>query len=754
MSIAEGTFHKLSDIAHGCLHSIAAFFQKISPSRDQKAQHDAQISKFQHYYLEFRKMLTANNDFLENIADLEDKLLEKQYIDLAQIKRKVLKAVVDIYIMINSINIISSNRYSGLNTVFNRIKESLGAMIDAPKDDRQKGLVLKMSAVTEMQTETVGGKMANLAAIRNKLQLPTSDGFVVTNEGCEIILTESKVRPLIQAGILEDITDTDNIKSISDSLQEWIFKIKFPTALEQAILTAYDHLVERLGSEPRLAVRSSALREDSSLSFAGQFTTELNVPRDGLIKAYLKVIASLFSPEAIQYRLMHGIGSDFTSMAVGFIEMIDSAASGVMFSNDPNNPDPGQVLIHAVHGLGVTLVDGRTMPEKLVVSRGQPHRVLARTPAVQFVMQHCMPDAGFIESELDEIQRSRQILTDEEAVRLAEWALKLDEHFGGPQDIEWTVDQNRRFCLLQSRPLRMTDESALTSANFENMPVLLTGGETAFRGIGTGAAVHMSEDDDLDMFPEGGVLVAQRSSPKFVRIMHKARAIVTDTGSTTGHMASLSREFRIPTLLSTKNATQTIPNGAPITVDAAGRNVYSGILHEAAQQQSQQQDAKKKKGESFKQSTQVETILKKIEELITPLHLTNPEAPDFNTEGCRTLHDISRFVHEMAYKEMFSLGLSLDDYRSSSYHLGGILHTDLYIIDLGEGIEPPAKGRKIRIDNVLSIPLKAFLSGLLHPDLLSCYKPIDAGGFLTLMARHTFTNPETEDTFGYPSYAL
>jgi len=72
------------------------------------------------------------------------------------------------------------------------------------------------------------------------------------------------------------------------------------------------------------------------------------------------------------------------------------------------------------------------------------------------------------------------------------------------------------------------------------------------------------------------VLVSRRPSPKFVRLMDRVRAIVTDFGSTTGHMASLARELRIPALLNTKTATRAIPPGALITVDAASGFVYEG----------------------------------------------------------------------------------------------------------------------------------------------------------------------------------
>ena len=80
----------------------------------------------------------------------------------------------------------------------------------------------------------------------------------------------------------------------------------------------------------------------------------------------------------------------------------------------------------------------------------------------------------------------------------------------------------------------------------------------AFPGVGSGPAFHVRSDEDLVNFPPGAVLIAKHSSPQFVIVMQKAQAIVTDAGSVTGHMASLAREFGVPTLLGVKTATAVI----------------------------------------------------------------------------------------------------------------------------------------------------------------------------------------------------
>jgi len=171
-------------------------------------------------------------------------------------------------------------------------------------------------------------------------------------------------------------------------------------ALRDAIESAYDRLVAREGVQPHpplLAVRSSAVGEDSHLSFAGQFTTVLNVARQGLGDAYVQVASSLYSPEAVHYRMFHKIPGESAQMAVGFVSMVDAVSSGVVFTRDPGHPDSGHILIQAVHGLGVTLVDGRAVAEQILLTRGREPSLISRTIAHQSSQVVMSPDAGLRE---------------------------------------------------------------------------------------------------------------------------------------------------------------------------------------------------------------------------------------------------------------------------------------------------------------------------------------------------------------------
>ena len=180
--------------------------------------------------------------------------------------------------------------------------------------------------------------------------MQTPDGFVITTQACERFLEEAGLRSWIQSE-QADLHDLVDIRRTSASLREAILTQRFPILSRPPSLQA-TCVTARLGFPVRVAVRSSALGEDGELSFAGQFLTLLNVSGDHLVEAYLRIIASLYSAEAISYRRLHHIPGESAEMAVGIIAMVEARCSGIVFSRDPANREPGQTIIQAVRGLG------------------------------------------------------------------------------------------------------------------------------------------------------------------------------------------------------------------------------------------------------------------------------------------------------------------------------------------------------------------------------------------------------------------
>ena len=737
---------------HRLWRGLLLFLEIIGLRQEQNVSQAEQLAKLRLYHTEFRKLISANHSFLETLGDLEELRSSYHYLDRSSVKRKAARALSDAHAMVESINVISGNRYPSLRPAFERIADTLTESMEDQPEQHASELVLELSAISGMKVDVVGGKIAHLAEIANTLGLPTPDGLVVTTEGFRVLLEEGGIRSWIQNKHLEIVTE-DDLEPVSCELQERILGLQIPPAMEQAILDAYDRMAERAGERIPVAVRSSAVGEDSEFSFAGQFLTVLNVPREELCTAYLQVIASLFSQEAMNYRFLHQIPGESAEMAVGFIAMVDAAASGVVFSRDPSRPDSDKILIQAVKGLGVTLVDGRTSPEIILVSRDLKLPTIIRTLSSQESRMVLATGSGMKEEKLEPGEAGQPCLTDDEARELASWAILLENHFAGPQDIEWALDVDGRIFLVQSRPLRLAVSSIRNAQPLPGITLLLEDGETGCPGVGSGPAILVREDSEIDSFPEGGVLVARRSSPRFVRLMSKTKAIVTDVGSTTGHMASLAREFRVPTLLNTKIATSTLQPGTVVTVDATNSFVYAGEIPELLER-TDGADVPEDSGD-WRGNSPAFLLLKKVISLISPLNLTEPHSVTFSPEYCVTLHDLARFIHEKSYREMFMMGDNVGDLRGAAYKLDVFLPIDVYMVDLGGGIEGTPKNRNLKRSQITSVPMSALLRGMLHEKIPRFGpRPMDLSGLLSVMLRHGTTGHEADGTFGNPCYAI
>lgn len=233
--------------------------------------------------------------------------------------------------------------------------------------------------------------------------------------------------------------------------------------------------------------------------------------------------------------------------------------------------------------------------------------------------------------------------------------------------------------------------------------VLIDSGVIACKGVGTGIAYLVNKVEDLNNFPDGAILIARHISPKFVTVMNKATAIVTDVGSATGYMASLARDFHVPTILNTKIVTKLITSGMEITVDAINGNVYEGRVDEVIELG--------QKRENLFKNTHVFRILEEVLKKIVPLNLIYLRVDSFRPELCKTFHDITHFVNEVSLDEMFKISNRPDVKEGAAVRLVLKIPLKIYMIDLNGGIETAAK--RITINNICSIPMNAFLKGMM-----------------------------------------
>jgi len=711
--------------------------------------------EFRRKYKHFQELLESNAELLKIVTDMEVKLRGEQVYGMSYIRAQATRAVFHTLRMAGSFDNLSGAPNARLREKVEEIQNKIKEDLESRKEFHGARHVLPYMAITRDMVDAVGGKSANLGEILNRVGLPVPRGFAITTSAFQDffahagIWTEIK---RIKLTIMPEVPET--LEEASEEIQRLVITAPMPPELEREILDAHARLAQECGREPdslSVALRSSAIGEDSELSFAGQYLSMLNVSRDKILVTYRYVLASLYTSRAISYRLLKGIVDEDMGMSVACLEMIDSVASGVMYTRHPYNAHDDRVLLNAVWGLGPYAVDGVVTPDSQSLARGtlEPQDVRVVEKPVQLV---CGAGGSLVETPVPEERRAVPCLTREQAQTLGRYALALEEHYGTAQDIEWALTPRGRLLILQSRPLGLVAGQSVVPAGMpriEGREVLASGGEVAQPGIGSGPAHVVLSDDDLADFPEGGVLVAAHSSPKFMVLMQKAQAIITDFGSITGHMASLSREFGVPTILGLKTATRDIKNGMAVTVDAYSGRVFAGEVEELL--------AFKAPKAAHMQGTPVHEVLSRVAAHIIPLHLIDPKADNFRVRGCSTIHDVMRLLHERCYAEMFKLSDMASGKDGVAQRLKAKTGLDLHVIDLGGGVRAGTNRRgELHPEDVESRPFKSLLDGLtLDQEQLTTPRPVQVKGLLSVMGQQMISNPSAGgQRFGDRSYAI
>ncbi len=713
-----------------------------------------QDSIFHRKYASFKRLLLANNHALEIIADLENTIYQDRPFTYMYAVSQTESLVVEVNSIVTALNELSGNNYPDLQACAQRITEGVFSELLRKRHFEDTSLVLPIERLSLDSVSEVGGKAANLGEVYNRAHLPVPLGFAITAYGYQLFLDYNDLPDLIETKLKGlDINHTETLMTVSQKIQARILDASLPADLESSIVQAALELRQKVKHDFKLAVRSSATSEDSDASFAGQHATMLNVSVANIIDAYKRVLASTFSPRAIFYRRHRGYRDQDVNMSVACIMMIDAKVSGVMYTLDPNDSRHAVIMISSVWGLAADAVDGAAMADFFLVDKKT--RALQVSEAACKQRRLILDEAEGVaeESVPDELQRVPS-LDMREIQLLTASGLKLEEHYGHALDIEWAIDRDNRLYILQARPLKRSTRIGLGPAAAEmsadrasiTQPILLQGGQTACDGAAAGYAYVIESDHTLHQMPEEVVVVARQTSPRYVPLMGRIRAFITDVGSVTGHMASVAREFRIPTLVGTVHGTASIPHGELITVDATNRLVYRGRVDALL---SEKRSLNPMKG------SPTYNLMKLVLRRIAPLNLTDPQKDDFNPAGCRTLHDIIRFAHEMSMREMFRISDSGTPDECIAVPLRAYLPMKIVVVDLGNGLRQGRTDTHAELDDVNSIPFQAFLKGMKHPGVdWSRDVGISWGGFASIVAQTAIRDPMTEGRMGAPSYAV
>ncbi|EZQ06836.1 phosphoenolpyruvate synthase [Candidatus Acidianus copahuensis] len=434
-------------------------------------------------------------------------------------------------------------------------------------------------------TNLAGGKGANLGELVS-FGIRVPPGFVITSKAYSFFLSYNNLHDRINDILNEDIPSSD----ASNKIKELIISSPIPKSLEETILSSYDDLASKIGKQILVAVRSSATAEDlENASFAGQQDTYLNVNRSELIQKVKMVWASLFNERAIEYRKSKGIDSTKVEIAVVVQKMVNSRSAGVMFTLHPGNGDRNFIVIESSWGLGESVVGGLVTPDEIVIEKSSLKIVEKKLSHKNLKFIYDSSAKSNKEIDISNSPEADQFsISDEEAIELAKFALKIEEHYGIPMDIEWAIDSDLKFpddvFIVQARAETYWSSKKKVPQRSEGIEVaerkVLVKGLAASPGIASGVAKIILSSKESGRFKRGDILVTKMTDPDWVPLMKIASAIVTDEGGITSHAAIVSRELGIPAIVGTNEATKVIKDGEEITVDATRGIVYQGKIVE------------------------------------------------------------------------------------------------------------------------------------------------------------------------------
>ncbi len=652
-----------------------------------------------------RALTAANNAALDIFADLQRMATGEFLFDASYVRDASSRALAFGREVVEALGVLTDGRQRPLAAALERIAADVSAVLARRVEVPPGPFVLALDQARTAVAELTGAKIRRLSEIRAARGIPVPDGFVVTTAACQRLLAHESLRAAIQEAIEQPgPIDRLALSQASARITARILDTDWPLEIGDAILTAYDELMARAGVRRGLvSVRSSAIGEDDESTFAGQYLSLLNVPRERLLQACKQVLASQFGTRAVIYYKARGLDHALLPMALGVMVMVDARASGVLYTRSPDG-DQAVMIASGTWGLGPSTAEGRVTPDVFRIARARGDVAESRI-AVKEKMLLAHKDGDLVEVPVPAWMRRQPCLTREQVRELAACGRRLEHHYGGPQDVEWALDGDDTIVVLQSRPLLVRPRTpvAVVAAR-KDVPVLLDGGVVASRGIAAGPVAIVRESAPGDV-PRGSVIVAHSAAPALATVIGRAAAIVTEVGSIASHLATVAREFGVPAIVDVPHALDVLREGALVTVDAEMGNVYAGRVQTLLDLASGRDES-----EALAHMPVVRR-LRAVNRLLTPLNLTDPRSPRFRPTGCRTLHDILRYAHEIGVQEMFLAGSEAGAIRPSAT-LVSALPLRIRVIDLGGGLEIPEGATVVTPSHLRSRPFLAFWDGL------------------------------------------
>lgn len=692
-------------------------------------------------YAAFRKLLSLNNDCLELLAGVQEDL---QFAPSTGnlLGNRIGVAFEETQAIVSALERLTGDRFPILAAAIDTQKKQVESYVAARDELAAPPLARWMREIDRSAEAEVGGKAAALGEIRNKLLLPVPDGFVITAEAYRQFCGIPMWKEIRDTTRSLDLNDLRALEDVAAALTARVQRIPLPRAVEVALLERA-RLLQSDGAG--LVIRSSAVGEGGDKTFAGQFLSILNVPLQDTVSAYREVVASRFGTKALFYRLSAGFPEVETPMAVLCLQIVRAKAAGIMYTRDPRNSKSDRLWVTATRGLGLDIASGRAQADLTIVSRKHSHPILEQTLAHKEELLLAGPGGGIVRLPARREQADEPSLSEPQLQTLAQWALRIEDHFGCPQDVEWVLDDHGGLWVVQSRPLALAEPKTWQIKTSIHGEPILAGGRTVYPGRVSGMAHLVTDLNTLRDTPHGAVLFLRKASTDIVETFPRISGLVAEWGNVTGHAASLLREFAIPSVFQLPGAFEKLRNGDAVSLDAVQPRVYLG-KHWPERNFDQPLSGRYSHGSRDPISRRLLT-----------LNLQDPASFNFRPAGCQSAHDVLRFCHERAIQAMFDLNdAEIAPGAPSAKKLRTSAPVNLHVLDLGGGLaREVGLADEVTPEQIVSRPFQALWRGVTHPGVSwTRENPARFSDLASVMATSLAASADPVRALGDKSYLL
>ncbi|WP_243311289.1 PEP-utilizing enzyme [Fundidesulfovibrio agrisoli] len=609
----------------------------------------------------FKRILECNTAVLERMAQMDRALGGEYVFDKAFLETAVRDVCSLTHRVAYHLNGMADEGQVELYDAYLEIKDTLEDVLSGGMGPQAASRVLPFPAIDWEMEPLVGLGNVGLAVLGGRMGLPAPDGLAVTTAGMAALAGPD---PLEREAVLAEV---------ASGVSELFTRLGGPAPLELTLLEA--------GPDRAGKVVGSARAENAASAAAAvlEFASRIEDGSPG------QSLAVCLRPEA-------------RAEVLGTLQTL---------AFDPNLP-PSMLLV--AHPPGEPSERDRAW-----LSRSAPHEPL-RTRIAPKSLDRPLPGGKALAPAVGRRLRGSAWLLPAQGALLAELGLAAERALGGPCVLDWALTPGGELRLTGLEPASTAfpdwaeGEGAEGEAGEElefptEADVLLDGGQIACGGVGAGPVVLIGDETLPDSVPLGAVGAARSATPALSRIVPRLGALLAEVGTPASHLATVARENRVPALFGLKGATELEP-GALVTVDADQGAVYRGVAEALLRQSALQGQASGAEPEYL--------VLRRLLRHIRPLNLVDPQAADFDAAHCRTCHDIIHFAHEKAVDLLLHIDAGQREGMGAARRLEDESPFPLSVVDVGGGLDEGRGG--VRLADVASLPLRAFLEGLLLKD--------------------------------------